>query len=50
MTSYIRYTYPQLKKFCEDCFKKFGFSESESESITDVLLLSDLYSRSLSYP
>ena len=43
MTSYIRYTYPQLKKFCEDCFKKFGFSESEAEIITDVLLLSDLY-------
>lgn len=43
MTSYIRYTYPQLKMFCEDCFKKFGFTESEAEIITDVLLLSDLY-------
>ncbi len=43
MSNYIRYTYPQLKKFCEDCFQKFGFSVSESEIITDVLLLSDLY-------
>ncbi len=43
MTSYIRYTYPQLKTFCEDCFKAFGFTENESEIITNVLLLSDLY-------
>lgn len=43
MTSYIRYTYPQLKKFCEDCFIKFGFTETEAQIITDVLLLSDLY-------
>ncbi len=43
MSNYIRYTYPQLKKFCEDCFCKFGFSTEESEIITDVLLLSDLY-------
>lgn len=43
MSNYIRYTYPQLKKFCEDCFCKFGFSAQESEIITDVLLLSDLY-------
>lgn len=43
MTSYIRYTYPQLKTFCEDCFEKFGFSKEESEIITDVLLLSDLF-------
>ncbi len=43
MSNYIRYTYPQLKRFCEDCFQKFGFSEGESRIITDVLLLSDLY-------
>ncbi len=43
MSNYIRFTYPQLKKFCEDCFQKFGFTENESEIITDVLLLSDLY-------
>ena len=43
MASYIRYTYEQLKTFCEDCFVKFGFTKDESEIITDVLLLSDLY-------
>ena len=43
MTSYIRYTYEQLKTFCADCFVKFGFTQDESEIITDVLLLSDLY-------
>ncbi len=43
MSNYIRYSYPCLKKFCEDCFQKFGFSLKESEIITDVLLLSDLY-------
>ncbi len=43
MSNYIRYTYAQLKTFCEDCFCKFGFTEKESEIITDVLLLSDLY-------
>ncbi len=43
MANYIRYTYPQLKKFCEDCFCKFGFSEDESKIISEVLLLSDLY-------
>ena len=41
--SYIRYTYQQLKTFCCDAFEKFGFSVSEAEQITDVLLLSDLY-------
>ncbi len=43
MTPYIRYSYEQLKKFCNDCFVKFGFTEDESNIITDVLLLSDLY-------
>ena len=41
--SYIHYTYPQLKTFCCDAFQKFGFTAEESEKITDVLLLSDLY-------
>ena len=41
--SYIRYTYPQLKTFCNDAFCAFGFTEKEAETITDVLLLSDLY-------
>ena len=43
MSSYLKYTYPQLNKFCVDCFCKFGFTEEESKIITDVLLLSDLY-------
>jgi LDH2 family malate/lactate/ureidoglycolate dehydrogenase len=41
--SYINYSYPQLKTFCNDAFKAFGFTETEAETITDVLLLSDLY-------
>ena len=32
-----------LNRFCNDAFQKFGFSEEESQIITDVLLLSDLY-------
>lgn len=43
MTSYLNYSYEQLKTFCEDCFSKFGFTADESRIITDVLLLSDLY-------
>ncbi len=41
--SNIRYSYEQLKTFCLDAFEKFGFTDSEAEKITDVLLLSDLY-------
>ncbi len=40
---YIRYTYDQLKTFCCDAFAAFGFTAEESEKITDVLLLSDIY-------
>ncbi len=43
MSNYLNYSYEQLKKFCNDCFMKFGFTEEESNIITDVLLLSDLY-------
>lgn len=43
MSNYLNYSYEQLKKFCNDCFMKFGFTEDESNIITDVLLLSDLY-------
>jgi L-2-hydroxycarboxylate dehydrogenase (NAD+) len=39
----IRYTYDQLNRFCNDAFCRFGFTESESKIITDVLLMSDLY-------
>ncbi len=43
MAKSVRYSYEELKKFCLDAFKNFGFNEEESEEITDVLLLSDLY-------
>ena len=32
-----------LDRFCMDVFDRFGFSESDSRIITDVLLLADLY-------
>lgn len=41
--SYLTYGYEVLKKFCNDAFVNFGFTESEAGIITDVLLLSDLY-------
>lgn len=37
------YSYEQLKAFCSEAFNRFGFNVSESQIITDVLLLSDLY-------
>jgi len=40
---YIRYTVPQLHKFCCDAFVKFGFTAQEAEKITAVLLQSDVY-------
>lgn len=43
MNNYINYPYEKLKKFCEDAFKKFGYSHEEAHIITDVLLLSDLF-------
>lgn len=43
MTPYIRYSYTDLERFCNDCFEKFGFTKDESKIISDVLLLSDLF-------
>ncbi len=43
MSENIKYTYPELRKFCIDAFAGVGFTERESEIIADVLLLSDLY-------
>lgn len=40
---YVKWSYETLNRFCHDVFRKFGFSEEESETIKDVLLLSDLY-------
>lgn len=42
-STYLTYSYDQLKTFCEDCFGSFGFTKEQSTIITDVLLLSDLY-------
>lgn len=41
--SYFKYSYNDLKNLCITSFNKFGFSNEESETITDVLLLSDLF-------
>ena len=35
--------YEDLKLFCEEAYRRFGFTKTESEIITDVLLLADLY-------
>ncbi len=40
---YYTYSYENLKSFCEEAFKKFGFTDHEAWVITDVLLLADLY-------
>ncbi len=39
----VLYQYKDLKAFCEEAFIRFGFSEGDSEIITDVLLKADLY-------
>lgn len=41
--SYKTYKYEGLKKLCNAVFEKFGFNKNDSENITDVLLLSDLF-------
>jgi L-2-hydroxycarboxylate dehydrogenase (NAD+) len=41
--AYVNYPYKNLQAFCVDAFEKFGYSKRESEIITDVLLLSDIY-------
>ena len=43
MANTINFSYEQLKTFCEVAFDKLGFKHEDSEKITDVLLLSDLY-------
>lgn len=39
---YHHVAYEQLKKFCEEVFKGYHFTEEESRQITDVLLAADL--------
>jgi LDH2 family malate/lactate/ureidoglycolate dehydrogenase len=41
--SYVKWSYETLRRFSQDAYVRFGFSEEESKTITDVLLLSDLY-------
>lgn len=41
--SYKKYKYEKLKKLCNDVFQKFGYTEEQSDNITDVLLLADLF-------
>ena len=41
--SSVTFRFDTLEKFCSDVFVAFGFSESESKQISDVLLTSDLY-------
>lgn len=41
--AYTKVEYSGLKKMCNIVFEKFGFTEEDSDTITDVLLLSDLF-------
>lgn len=41
--TYTKVEYDGLKKMCNLIFEKFGFSIEDSKTITDVLLLSDLF-------
>jgi LDH2 family malate/lactate/ureidoglycolate dehydrogenase len=41
--AYVKFGYPPLRTFCEDVFEGFGFSESETRIITDVVLTADLF-------
>ena len=43
MAKFYNFKYQDLKKFSDEAFIRFGFSEKEAEIITDVLLTSDLY-------
>ncbi|MBR0327806.1 MAG: Ldh family oxidoreductase, partial [Clostridia bacterium] len=40
---YVKYPVEMLDRFCMTAFSKIGFSEEDCRTITDVLLLSDLY-------
>ena len=40
---YQYWKYEQLNQLCNDAFQKFGFNADEAKTITDVLLLSDVY-------
>lgn len=41
--SHLYFSIETLERFCKEAFIKFGFSERDSDIITDVLLTSDKY-------
>ena len=41
--AHVKIRVDSMKAFCNEVFKKFGFTEEESSIITDVLMLSDIY-------
>lgn len=41
--AHMKFKFETLNAFCNEAFGKFGFTEEESKTITDVLLLSDIY-------
>lgn len=41
--AYVTWQFETLDTFCKDVFAKFGFTQEESDIITDVLLTADLY-------
>ena len=40
---YLRYQYKDLESLCNIAFQRFGFSKEDGETISNVLLLSDLF-------
>ena len=41
--AHLKFKFETLNAFCNEAFEKFGFTSDESKTITDVLLLSDVY-------
>lgn len=39
----VRVNVKELESFCKRAFAKYGFNETEAQTITDVLLAADLY-------
>ena len=41
--SYVKFEVEKLTGFCHEMFAKLGFYEQDAKTITDVLILADLY-------
>ena len=41
--AYVKWSFETLSAFCGDVFRKFGFSDADADTITDVLLTADLF-------